>query len=367
AELVGAQIAGAIANASLYLRQVVADAEIKDLAKFPSENPNPVARISAGGMVIYANDAASKLLTGRDLEAGDSTLESWRELAEEALANDTPKEAEIDYGTRIISYSLVPVPDAGYVNIYGRDITEAKEVERLKDEFISTVSHELRTPLTSIKGAAEILLNYPDEDPATQAEFLGIIDSESDRLTRLINDVLDLARLDSGQMRWHMSQADLVSVIGTAVDSTHALTVQKNVTVKIGSADGLPPFESDTDKLVQVLTNLLSNAIKFTPSGGLICVRTRLLPNLDPKTGVKMAEVSVSDNGVGIPATELDNIFNRFQQVGTTLSDRPQGTGLGLAISKEIVAHLGGEIWVESQLGKGSTFFFTIPVAQTSN
>ncbi len=367
AELVGAQIAGAIANASLYLRQVVADAEIKDLAKFPSEDPNPVARISAGGIVIYANDAASKLLTGRDLEAGDSTLESWRELAEEALANDTPKEAEIDYGTRIISYSLVPVPDAGYVNIYGRDITAAKEVERLKDEFISTVSHELRTPLTSIKGAAEILLNYPDEDPATQAEFLGIIDSESDRLTRLINDVLDLARLDSGQMRWHMSQADLVSVIETAVDSTHALTVQKNVTVKIGSADGLPPFESDTDKLVQVLTNLLSNAIKFTPSGGLICVRTRLLPNLDPKTGVKMAEVSVSDNGVGIPATELDNIFNRFQQVGTTLSDRPQGTGLGLAISKEIVAHLGGEIWVESQLGKGSTFFFTIPVAQTSN
>ena len=160
---------------------------------------------------------------------------------------------------------------------------------------------------------------------------------------------------------------NLLSVIETAVDSTHAITVQKNVTVEIGSIDGLPTVESDPDKLVQIITNLLSNAIKFTPSGGLIQVRSRLLPHTNPATGVIMAEVSVADNGVGIPAVEQTRIFDRFQRAETTLSGRPQGTGLGLAISKEIVAHLGGEIWVESELGTGSTFFFTVPVTGVAN
>jgi len=244
---------------------------------------------------------------------------------------------------------------------------ELQTLDKMKDEFISTVSHELRTPLTSIKGAAEILMTYKDEDPAIQDEFLGIIDSESDRLTRLINDVLDLSRIQSGQTDWETSQVDLPSAIETAVDSTHALTVQKNVTVKIAPSNGMPPVDSDTDKLVQVITNLLSNAIKFTPSGGLIHIRSRLLPHPDVAAGVRMAEVSVSDDGQGIPAAEHERIFERFQQARSTLSDRPPGTGLGLAICKEIVAHLGGEIWVESEMGKGSTFFFTVPVTDVAN
>ena len=244
---------------------------------------------------------------------------------------------------------------------------ELQSLDKMKDEFISNVSHELRTPLTSIKSAAEILLRYPDEDPEIQEEFLGIINTESDRLTRLINDVLDLSRMASGEIEWRMSTVNLLSVIETAVDGTHAITVQKNVTVEIGPIDGLPTVESDPDKLVQIITNLLSNAIKFTPSGGLIQVRSRLLPHNNPATGVKMAEVSVADNGVGIPAVEQTRIFDRFQQSGTTLSGRPQGTGLGLAISKEIVARLGGEIWVESELGTGSTFFFTFPVTGVAN
>ncbi|MCH8297301.1 MAG: GAF domain-containing protein [Chloroflexi bacterium] len=359
------QIAGAIANASLYVRQREADEEIRDLAKFPSEDPNPVIRMSDDGIIMYVNDAATKILENRGLKDGESTLVVWQELVKEALASGTAKEVEIEYGPRIISYSLVPVPDAGYANIYGRDITAAKEVERMKDEFISTVSHELRTPLTSIKGAAEILLNYQDEDPAVQAEFLNIIDNESDRLTRLINDVLDLARMESGQMQFHTSEVDLPGIIETAVDSTHSLTVKKDLTIEIALDEDLPTVASDPDRLVQVLTNLLSNAIKFTPRGGLIRVRSRLLPIPGADTGIKMVEVSVSDNGVGIPDSEFEKIFKRFQQVSTTLSDRPQGTGLGLPISKEIVEHLGGAIWVESEPGKGSTFFFTIPLEQS--
>ena len=244
---------------------------------------------------------------------------------------------------------------------------ELQTLDKMKDEFISTVSHELRIPLISIKGAAEILMNYPDEDPAIQQEFLAIIDSESDRLTRLIDDVLDLARIESGQIGWETSRVNLPSAIETAVDITHALTLQKNVTVEARAGNDVPTVESDTDKSVQVITNLLSNAIKFTPSGGLLHVGSRLLPHTGQVNGVKMVEVSVSDNGLGIASTEHDRIFDRFQQAESSLSDRPAGTGLGLAISKEIVVRLGGEIWVESEPGKGSTFFFTVPVAEPTD
>ena len=135
----------------------------------------------------------------------------------------------------------------------------------MKDEFIPTVSHELRTPLTSIKGATEILLNYQDEDQATTTKFLGIINSKSDRLTRLINDVLDLARMESDQMGWDMSPVDLRSVIETAVYGTRALTLSKNVTVEIGSTNQLPKVESDTDKLVQVVTNIFKQRDQIHP------------------------------------------------------------------------------------------------------
>ena len=240
---------------------------------------------------------------------------------------------------------------------------ELQTLDRMKDEFISTVSHELRTPLTSIKGAAEILIQYRDEDPDSQMEFLSIIDNESDRLTRLINDVLDLARIESGEVYWEFSPVDLAGVIESAVESVRALSVQKNIDIAITGSQDLPSVNSDHDKLVQVVTNLLSNAVKFTPRGGMIRVQSRLLSEPTSEAGSGMIEVSVSDNGVGVPEGESDNIFGRFQQAGTNITGRPRGSGLGLSISKEIVTRLGGEIWVESQPGSGSTFYFTIPNA----
>ena len=362
----GDQIAGAVANAQLYAEKMRAEQEVLDLARFPSENPNPVARISADGTIMYANDAADRILADRGLKVGDTTLEEWQRWVKEVLATDTPKEVEIVYGTRFMSYSLAPVQEAGYVNIYGRDITEAKEIERLKDELISNVSHELRTPLTSIKGAVEILLTYQDEDPAMQAEFLGIIDKESDRLARLIEDVLDIARLQSGQVQFRLSEVEVPDVIEAAVRSTHSLTTQKDLKVAILLNDDLPKVFSDQDRLVQVVTNLLSNAIKFTPNGGSIQVQSGLSPITSPDTDVAMVEISVSDDGVGIDESEIGNIFNRFQQAGDTISSSPQGSGLGLHISREIVEHLGGKIWVESRPGSGSTFFFTVPVGEAS-
>jgi signal transduction histidine kinase len=362
----GDQIAGAVANAQLYAEKMRADQEILDLARFPSENPNPVVRISADGTIMYANDAADRILADRGLKVGDTTLEDWQRWVKEVLATDTPKEVEIVYGTRFMSYSLAPVQEAGYVNIYGRDITKAKEIERLKDDLISNVSHELRTPLTSIKGAVEILLTYQDEDPAMQAEFLGIIDKESDRLARLIENVLDIARFQSGQMQFRLSEVEVPEVIDAAIRSTHSLTIQKDLKVAILLKDDLPKVFSDQDRLVQVVTNLLSNAIKFTPNGGSIQVQSGLSPISNGGSDSAMVEISVSGNGVGIDESELSNIFNRFQQAGDTLSSRPQGSGLGLHISREIVEHLGGKIWVESKPGSGSTFFFTVPVEEAS-
>ena len=240
---------------------------------------------------------------------------------------------------------------------------ELQQLDRMKDEFISTVSHELRTPLTSIKGSAELLLSYEDEDRETQIEFLQIINKESDRLTRLIDDVLDLSRMESRQMRWIWEELELAEVVNAAVDGTQALLMQKDLSIKVDLDPDLPSLWNDRDRLVQVVTNLLSNSIKFTPQGGKVWITAKSLA-ADESDGLgEKLEVCVSDTGIGIQPAEYENIFQKFKQVGDTLSDKPKGTGLGLPICKEIVGHFGGKIWVESTHGKGSSFYFTVPVS----
>ncbi len=238
---------------------------------------------------------------------------------------------------------------------------ELQELDRLKDEFISTVSHELRTPLTSIKGSAEILLTY-DEDRETQVEFLRIINKECDRLTRLVIDVLDLSRMESRQMNWIWEELDLAEVVGAAVDGAQSLLIQKDLFIKVDLDSDLPILRNDRDRLAQVVTNLLSNSIKFTPAGGRILINAKRIPADGLDGAGEKLEVSVSDTGVGIHLADYDSIFQKFRQVGETLSDKPTGTGLGLAICKEIVEYIGGNMWVDSTPGKGSTFYFTIPV-----
>ena len=241
---------------------------------------------------------------------------------------------------------------------------ELQELDQMKDSFLSTVSHELRTPLTSIKSFAEILLSYEDEDKETQREFLTIINDESDRLTRLINDFLDLSRIEAGRMQWETVKLGIPEVIETCINATHALFAQKDLRVDVDLEPDLPPISADRDRLVQVVTNLLSNAIKFTPEGGEIRVRAQIFKDGEAEGVLDMIRVSVSDTGIGIAPEDLEKVFEKFKQVGDTLTDRPKGTGLGLPICKELVEHHGGRIWGESQLGKGSTFYFTLPVME---
>lgn len=229
-----------------------------------------------------------------------------------------------------------------------------QELDRLKDEFVSTVSHELRTPLTSIRSFSEILLSEPDLPGAQREQFLGIVVKETERLTRLIDEVLDLAKIEAGHIEWSMHVIDLCQIIKDAVTTVSQLFNER----KIELSAELPPtvelISADRDRLIQVIINLLSNAAKFCePESGHVTI------SLNEHDGeVKLA---VSDNGPGIEPGHVATIFNKFHQVTTQQTGKPKGTGLGLAITKLIVEHHGGRIWVESTPGKGSTFIFVLP------
>jgi signal transduction histidine kinase len=235
-----------------------------------------------------------------------------------------------------------------------------KELDRLKDDFISTVTHELRTPLTSIRAFSEILHDNPDIDAEERHRFLGLIIRESERLTRLINQVLDLAKLESGLAEWRATEVDLRELVSDAMGATSQLFKAQ----RVGVVATLPPraalVRADRDRVMQVMLNLLSNAVKFSPSGtGRVRVR------VEPEGNC--VRVDVADNGVGIEPAHQAAIFEKFRQVGDTLTQKPAGTGLGLAICRQIISRLGGRLWVESEPGRGSTFSFTLPAAHAQS
>lgn len=253
--------------------------------------------------------------------------------------------------------------------ILARDITKEKEIDQMKTDFISTVSHELRTPLTSVLGFAKIIKKRfakvllprfeADDDPKVQRavrqvnENLDIIIAEGDRLTTLINDVLDVAKMEAGKIDWKMKRASVADIIERATIATSALFAQKNLAQLKEIADDLPLIVGDHDRLIQVVINLISNAVKFTDDGSVTC-----------RAAIRDREVLVSviDTGDGIAPEDQPKVFEKFKQVGDTLTDKPKGTGLGLPICKQIIEHHGGRIWVESELGVGSTFSFTLPI-----
>lgn len=237
--------------------------------------------------------------------------------------------------------------------------TGLEQLSKMKSEFVSKVSHELRTPLTSIKGFAEILLEHDDIEPATKKEFLGIINSESSRLARLINDVLDLSKIESGKFVWQIKVLNLRGILEFAVSLMKGFAREKNLRLFLEVEDDLPAVLGDRDQILQVLDNLIGNAVKFTRKGEVKLVIGR--------DGLSKVRVSVIDTGPGIASCDIANIFETFYQAGSTIKGESKGTGLGLSISREIVGYLGGEIWCESEVDKGSSFIFTLPVAKRGN
>lgn len=254
-----------------------------------------------------------------------------------------------------------------------RDITAEKEIDRMKTDFISTVSHELRTPLTSVLGFASIIKEKLENDvfPALATDDrklqktikrvddnLNIIVSEAERLTSLINDVLDIAKMEAGKVEWAMQPLDPGELIEWAANSTAALFETNGLQLLTEIDPELPQIMGDRNRLLQVLINLISNAVKFTESGAVIC-------RAKPETNGVC--ISIVDTGIGITPDDQPQVFEKFRQVGDTLTDKPKGTGLGLPICRQIVEHHGGQIWVESELGKGSTFSFIIPTVVNEN
>ncbi|MDP1529910.1 sensor histidine kinase [Rhodoferax sp.] len=230
---------------------------------------------------------------------------------------------------------------------------QLKSLDRLKDDFMSSVTHELRTPLTSIRALAELMRDDPGMGEAQRSQFIAIIVSETERLSRLVNQVLDMAKIESGHAEWHNAEVDLGALVQQAVVTTSELFRERQAQVTVSLPELPLVLLADPDRLTQVLLNLLSNAAKFVPvPGGRVDVS---LSGDDAG-----ATVVVRDNGPGVSAEQQALIFEKFRQGGDA-ANRPQGTGLGLPISRQIVAHFGGRLWLESHPGQGAAFCFYLP------
>jgi Na+/proline symporter/nitrogen-specific signal transduction histidine kinase len=235
-----------------------------------------------------------------------------------------------------------------------------RELDRMKDDFISTVTHELRTPLTSMRAFSEILLENPDLEPAERDHFRRIVIEEIDRLTRLIEQILDLSKLESGRAEHHISEVDLRAVVEESAAAAAELFRERRAGLSLRLPEIVPRVAADRDGVKQVLLNLLSNAAKFCdPEHGRVEVVLRA------RDGA--VRVDVRDNGPGIAPDDQEVIFEKFRQGGDTLGARPPGSGLGLSISREIITSLDGRLWVESEPGGGATFSFELPVARRSD
>jgi len=232
---------------------------------------------------------------------------------------------------------------------------QLKSLDRLKDDFMSSVTHELRTPLTSIRALSEMMAEDPDMPAAQRQQFLGIIVAETERLSRLVNQVLDMAKIESGHAEWRNATVDMGQLLTQAVQTTSEMFRERGAVVRLALPDVPVVLRADPDRLMQVVLNLLSNAAKFVPeAAGRVDVT--LTADLEGLT------VAVKDNGPGVPVQQQALIFEKFRQ-GGDVAHRPQGTGLGLPISRQIVEHFGGRMWIDSAPGQGSRFAFHLPLA----
>jgi len=278
-------------------------------------------------------------------------------VKEEALTTDEVREI-LDEASQVVVYSHRLEQKSRELEAATGELREAnerlKELDRLKDEFVSTVTHELRTPLTSIRAFTEILLDDPEVELGQRKKFLGIITKETERLTRLINQVLDLAKIESGKAEWAETAIDMKEVISDTLTAMGQLFKDKKIAVEARLPESVSPVTADLDRMIQVMLNLLSNAVKFCDA-------------VDGRIEIVLAEtegrlrVDVRDNGRGISPKDQEDIFSKFHQLGGVLIDKPRGSGLGLHISRQIVEHFGGKMWVESDVGRGACFSFSLP------
>jgi PAS domain S-box-containing protein len=260
--------------------------------------------------------------------------------------------------TAEMTVGLAGTGDGVFFSVFLHDVSERKEVERLKNEFVATVSHELRTPLTAISASLSLLADgMAGELPPDAQGLVGVANASSERLVRLIGDVLDIQKMEAGQMDYRRANQPMAPIVAGAVAAMGSFAAQAGVRLAFESGPGADQLraEADRDRLTQVLTNLLSNAIKFSEPGGEVLTR------LDAQGAA--LRVAVIDHGAGIPEQFRDRIFQRFAQADSADSRKKGGTGLGLSICRTIVEEHGGRIWFDSVEGEGTTFLVELPAA----
>lgn len=252
------------------------------------------------------------------------------------------------------SVSLPPEKPSGAVLVL-HDVTELRRLERVRQDFVANVSHEFKTPLTAIQGFAETLLSGAIDDPQNNRRFLEIIREHANRLARLTDDLLKLARIEAGKLELEFSPVGITELVESCSETTLLKASRKQIALEIEVPPALPALRGDASLLHEVLQNLLDNAVQYSGAGGRICVNASVHG--------REAVISVSDTGIGIPLAAQERIFERFYRVDAARSREAGGTGLGLSIARHIVEAHGGRIWVDSEVGAGSKFSFSIPLA----
>ncbi|MBI2093748.1 MAG: response regulator [Candidatus Omnitrophica bacterium] len=348
---------GSIIVAQDIRQRVAAERELLRLASFAEQNPHPIIETNSENGVTYANPAAREQVGAVEtLDLKHPMLQGLAQAVEEIQREGKAYlRREVVVGGKVYEqYLYVPAPQL--VRSYNIDVTERKQLEQLKDEFLSTVSHELRTPMTTIREFVDIIGDQL-AGPLTkdQEEYLGIIQENIERLVRIVNDLLDMTKMEAGRLTLNKQLIEPKEIVAHVLQSMDLLARSRNLTVETDIPDSISDVFADSDKTTQILLNFVSNAVKFTEPEGRIKISVLEQPD--------EIEFRVSDTGMGIAPEDLPKLFERFPQMSRSRQTASglKGTGLGLAICKRLVEFHGGRIGVTSELGKGSTFFFTFP------
>lgn len=351
------------------IERMQAEKIIRLLTMFPDENPTPVMRVDKDGLLLYANRSSTSLLTYWAASVNSKLPELWCERVTKVLEEKQAVEHEMQYEGISLSLTLFPIKNMNYVNIYAYDTTKRKQAElelikaqkraeesdHLKSAFLANMSHEIRTPMNGVLGFAELLKN-PKLTGEQQQEYICIIEKSGARMLNIINDIVDISKIEAGLMKLNIKESNVneqIEYIYTFFKSeVEAKGMQLFFKNTLSAKEAI--INTDREKVFAILTNLVKNAIKFTENGSI-----ELGYNLITIENTPSLKFYVKDTGMGIPEDRQEAIFERFIQAD--IEKGAQGSGLGLSISKAYIKMLGGEIWVESEEGVGSTFYFTLP------
>jgi two-component system phosphate regulon sensor histidine kinase PhoR len=370
------ELAGSVAAlARAYTLQLsTLEAERARLAAVLDQMTDGVIIADAEGRVALINPAAARFFGLSQPVAGKSVAEILRHYQLIETWQRTRQSGELQAESVELPVSrqyvqMIAIADGyapGGTLLLIQDLTRVRRLETVRRDFISNVSHELRTPLASLKALTETLQEGALEDPPAARRFLERIEAEVDALTQMATELLELSRIESGQVPLEMKTVQPGLLVTSAVDRMRTQAERADLTLRTEVAAELPAIRADGARLEQVLVNLLHNAIKFTPSGEVVAsvqapLQLPLAEHLGAEKEGESVVFSVRDTGIGIPSDDLPRIFERFYKTDRARSGG--GTGLGLSIARHIVEAHGGKIWAESEEGRGSTFFFSIPVA----